>query len=355
MHRTTAAVATALLGGAALAGPLTPPAGPIASTMKTIEQAEPRTPINATNTPGDADSLFRISQPGSYYLTGNVTGVAGKCGIEVAVSNVTIDLMGFTLDGNARGVGAMSTDGIRVSGDAFLIGNITVRNGVVSGWGDDGIELTRPLTTLAPNTIEHVRATENADTGISACMGSVVRDCLAADNGGAGISVDFNGVIERCTARQNDLTGIVAGDRSTITHCTSSFNGASGIYAGPYSNVGHCTANSNHGYGLTVSYNSRIAECMAANNSNQGILVNGSFNRIEANHCVDNALGIAVTQASNTIVRNTCASNTNNWNIVANNIYGQIVDRTAPSSAAVTTNAAAGTMGSSDPNANFSY
>jgi hypothetical protein len=47
-----------------MAGPLTPPAGPIAATMKTISEVEPRTAINAVNTPGDANSLYKITQPG---------------------------------------------------------------------------------------------------------------------------------------------------------------------------------------------------------------------------------------------------------------------------------------------------
>src|SRR5678815_1587099 len=81
-------------------GPLTPPGAP-APTMKTLDQVEPRVAINATNTPGDDDSLFKITQPGSYYLTGNITGVAGKHGIEIAASGVTLDLNGFDLVGVA--------------------------------------------------------------------------------------------------------------------------------------------------------------------------------------------------------------------------------------------------------------
>src|SRR5678815_4185257 len=79
-------------------GLLTPPGTP-APTMKTLDQVEPRVAINATNTPGDTDSLFKITQPGSYYLTGNITGVAGKHGIAIAASGVTVDLNGFDVAG----------------------------------------------------------------------------------------------------------------------------------------------------------------------------------------------------------------------------------------------------------------
>ena len=39
-------------------GPLTPPAAP-APTMKTLDQVEARTIINATNTPGNGTNQFR--------------------------------------------------------------------------------------------------------------------------------------------------------------------------------------------------------------------------------------------------------------------------------------------------------
>src|SRR5262245_32112399 len=83
----------------AKAGDLNPPLGPVAPTLKTLTDVEPRIAISAANTPGDADSVFRITQPGSYYLTGNVTGVAGRHGVEIAANSVTLDLNGFDLAG----------------------------------------------------------------------------------------------------------------------------------------------------------------------------------------------------------------------------------------------------------------
>lgn len=64
------------LGVLAVAGDLNPPAGPVAPTMKTLDEVEPRIAINRVNTPGDADSLYKITQPDSYDLTGNNTAAA---------------------------------------------------------------------------------------------------------------------------------------------------------------------------------------------------------------------------------------------------------------------------------------
>jgi hypothetical protein len=63
--------------------------------MKTLDQIEARTPINATATPGDASNQFIISAGGSYYLTANITGVSGKNGMSINASNVTLDLNGL--------------------------------------------------------------------------------------------------------------------------------------------------------------------------------------------------------------------------------------------------------------------
>src|SRR5437870_5205357 len=148
------------------AGDLNPPAGPVAPTMKTLTEIEPRIAINATNTPGDSNSVFKITQPGSYYLTANITGVASKHGIEIVASGVTLDLNGFDLIG-APG----SLDGVSVT-TAIVQSNIAVVNGSVRAWGDKGIDLA---TSAAINCrVEGVLAAFNAGDGISTGAGSAV-------------------------------------------------------------------------------------------------------------------------------------------------------------------------------------
>lgn len=84
-----------VLGAVAVAGDLNPPFGPVLPTMKTIQQAEPRIPI---------DTLpFTISQPGSYYLTGDLTPLSsGSNGVEINSDHVTLDLNGFAIHGPQR-------------------------------------------------------------------------------------------------------------------------------------------------------------------------------------------------------------------------------------------------------------
>ncbi len=128
MRRTTIATLPVFaLAAAIIAGPLDPPAGPVTSTYKTLTEVEPRIAINATNTPGDADSVYRIIQPGSYYLTANVTGAPAKKCIEIAVDDVTIDLNGMTITGDATSTGGIYAEGVR--------NNLIVRNGSIRNIG----------------------------------------------------------------------------------------------------------------------------------------------------------------------------------------------------------------------------
>lgn len=382
---------TGLVGAIARAGPLDPPAGPVASSGKTLSEVEPRIAINAVNTPGDADSLFRISQPGSYYLTGNITGVAAKVGIEIAASGVTIDLVGFELAGVAG-----SLDGIRAGAAGFR--NITVRNGSVRGWGNDGIDLVNPVIdngriegisvggnggagiATTNSAVMNCTARGNAGAGIFASQ-STIGNCTANGNSGLGISVSANSTITDCTANNNSLGGISAGG-STVTDCTAANNDSTGIVASGSSRITNCSATSNAGNGIAVSGGSNVSgctadlndldgitlasDCMAVNNScdsngasgvtvGGGIRVTGSDNRIEGNNCTDGDYGIQCSAAGNIIIRNTCSGNATNWDIAANNVVGPILNRTAPGSAAILGDSAPSSLGSTEPNANFTY
>ena len=168
-------------------GDLTPTAAP-APTMKTLTQIEPRTPVNSTTCPGDASNTYIIATPGSYYLTGNLTGTAGKRGIYLQSNNVTLDLGGFILDGNSAG-----TDAIYA-----INGNYTVFNGTITKWNGSGIYLIGDATR-----VEHITVTTCGQGIVSQAAASNVSDCAVFNIISAAVGTSVYGI-------QGD----------TVTHCT---------------------------------------------------------------------------------------------------------------------------------------
>ncbi|MGH7133004.1 MAG: hypothetical protein ACREJO_13775 [Phycisphaerales bacterium] len=361
-----AALVTAV--GVSVAGPLTPPAGPVSSTSKTLQEVEPRIAINSTNTPGDVDSLFRISQSGSYYLTGNLVGVSGKSGIEVAAAGVTIDFMGFTLTGVAG-----SLDGIKESGGQA---QITLRNGSLIGWGGRGVMLTNSSAI-----VEGLSAGGNASNGIDVGTNSVVRSCIAksntldgiqvgtasvvvecssAGNGGHGISANSRCTVSKCAAEGNTGSGIVSSFGTLITECSSGSNTLAGISVSQGCTVSRCQVSFNTGDGISTGNDGLIIGNACDNSGNgagvgAGILASSSDNRIEGNSCTDGDYGIRITASGNIVMRNTCAGNiTSNWEIAIGNAVAPIVTA-ATNGAAISGNTYAGPFGSTDPHANFTY
>lgn len=332
----------------AMAGPINPPPGPVQGTMKTLAQAEPRIPIDSTSTPGDDNSVFKITQPGSYYLTGNVQGVAGRYGIEIASSNVTIDLMGFTLGGVPG-----SLDG--VFGDNFLH-SLAVRNGVVANWGGSGLNLTVAGGFGTGCLVESVVASMNGERGISAGRSAVVRYCVAQFNGTDGIVLPLGGVVTECAARENGAAGISTGSGSTITACSSRAN-TYGFFMADSCFVAQSSATFNELDGFVVNSDCHVRDNVADSNGNAGlgagILCNGNDNRIERNNCTDGDLGIRVVGPGNLILANSCSGNTSlNWDVAAGNACLVV---TASTSGAIAGDAGGTSPGSADPTVNYTY
>jgi len=125
-------------------GSLTPPAGPPAPTMKTLQQIEPRTDVLTLS--GDTQSVVRITKPGAYYLTTNIAGLAGKHGIVIASDNVSLDLNGFSVVGVSGSLSGVVAAGFGITNPIFggfftnYYANISVLNGTVSGWGSAGVD-----------------------------------------------------------------------------------------------------------------------------------------------------------------------------------------------------------------------
>ncbi len=246
-------------------GALTPPPGMPAPTMKSIDQVEARTVINLANTPGDMANQFIISQPGSYYLTGSITGVSGKTGIAVTASNVTIDLNGFSLVGVAG-----SVYGVRVPA---VINNLIIRNGVVRDWGSEGLSAYNANNSR----FKDVRAYGNSVWGLVIGVGGGMESCQAFANGagstgGGGIYARFSSTVTDCVAESNTTHGILAEDGCMIITCTASdtaLGGGSsgqGIFTGLGCSVTGSSTRSNAGPGIAVSNECLVNACAASNN-----------------------------------------------------------------------------------------
>jgi parallel beta-helix repeat protein len=303
----------ALLGAALAAavwlqaGDLNPPVGPIQPTMKTLDQVEPRIPISTASTPGDADSVFKITQSGSYYLTGNVQGVAGKMGIEVVASHVTIDLRGFEMVGVAG-----SLAGIDLNNGA--IGNIfgiTIRDGTIRGWGSDGIKGNQSgedhfenleLTAITGHgiyvntntTIDHCHVYACSLDGILTSNNVLIQNTVAANNSGGGISAGTNSNLVNCEGYGNAANGlIVLGGRGTLSNCNATLNGGTGISAGDGGSILHCHANENS-TGIAVGEGGVVSNCTANDNTVNGITAGGTSTVVACSAWSNNAIGISV-------------------------------------------------------------
>lgn len=241
------------------AGPLNPPAGPVASSYKTLVEVEPRTPISALP--------FTITQTGSYYLTSSLTGQAGSNGITVLASGVTLDLNGFGLFGVA-GAGS----GIAVG----AVGNLEVRNGSIREWPVDGVNAIQSsncryqdlrmincghaairtgISTLVQrcniNSIGFNAAPgdPNPDTwavGIQTGFASVVRDCVCDATTARGYNIGDGSVMESCastriTASGADGYALVAGIGCVVRDSVFRGGTVAGVILGRGSHMSGCT------------------------------------------------------------------------------------------------------------------
>lgn len=224
--KTSALVPFAVLASAVATfaqGPLTPPPGAPAPLMKSLDQIEARTPLVAgqTGVSISANGTILINQPGSYYLTKNLTiTAAGAAGIAIGSSNVTLDLNGFSLI-NVTGNGS---DAITIVG-----GNVTVRNGIIRGGSTLAGSVFTPTgwnsgiitNSNFPNLVaENISVFGTRDMGITLSYeGSRIENCSVHTTGGQGL---YASSISFSTARKTGGTAISASthpDSGSVSNC----------------------------------------------------------------------------------------------------------------------------------------
>jgi len=189
------------------------------------------TTTEAAAAPKAIHNCQTISEPGSYQLSRNLQ-TTGDC-LVITADNVTIDLDGYTIEGDGTGQGIGDGDVARE--------NITIRNGTVRNFRI-GVGLAKPGGQHSVRSvIERVRAVQNTFFGIRSGMHSVVRDCIASDNGTSGIFVS-GGLIVGNIANNNPSAGILALCPSNLVGNFASGNGFMNIFT---SGVG-CTLSNNN-------------------------------------------------------------------------------------------------------------
>lgn len=180
--------------------------------MKTLSQVEPRTPISS--------APFTITQPGSYYLTANVSGAVATNGITVSADNVTLDLAGFTLTGVAG-----SLNGIQVAAARI---NVSVLNGAIRGWGASGADLGNASNGRANGLV----CVGNGGDGLVLGSNFYVSECSLNGNAGHGLHVIGNmGRVERCQAISNSLSGFRVEGTGNLVVQNSAANNPGGDYS----------------------------------------------------------------------------------------------------------------------------
>lgn len=333
----------------AFCGPLTPPAGVPGPTHKTLTEVEPRIPLNPADAPADALASFRVTEPGSYYLTGDLQGFAGPggpTGIVIEASDVTIDLGGHTLRG-----GFFTGDGIRIDG-AFE--NIAIRNGVVTGWGGRGIDLWGGGGARGA-IIEEVHLSANGLDGLRTGQSATVHKATATGNAGSGIRLYSGSIATNSVASGNGEHGFVAAG-ATVSSCESSWNSGAG-FSGSVCVIERSAARGNDAAGISVQYGSIVRENLSTQNGEEkggvGIFVDGFGSQIENNLARFNAVGVQTTPDStqNFFSRNLSMHNGQNWNLAPGNIALVVEAALAP---AIVGNAGGVSPGSTNPNANYS-
>ena len=202
-HVTLCIALMTTIAGHAVGGDINPPAGAIAPTMRSLEQIEPRVCVN--DLPGDEGAVHVITEPGRYFLSGDVFGEPGKSGIVVRLDedsdndSISVDMDGFSLTGvpgSTHGIWVPDVANVRV--ERFNVRQEFGQQSGVRGWDGDGV-----LSEGADEVALAIDAENNGGAGYRAKKvakfkaGKALADTvkIANNGGGGGGGVAVGGVL----------------------------------------------------------------------------------------------------------------------------------------------------------------
>ena len=234
----------AAVGTVEAQGPLTPPGTP-APTMRTLQEIEPRIPLQTLPAV--------ISTPGSYFITKewDLAGAEPNA-ISITVSGVTVDLGGYALR-NCTSSAIQIANGIQ---------DIRIRNGTISNLG-----ASAPAINAAGATgvrVENLTLHDLGNVAILAGDSAAISGCTFYNGKGA-VSVGKSALVKDCLVFDHQPNG-----NGTLIICQ----------AGPGSVVEDCTVRgSNLAFNLTGATASglTVEDCVTGIVMDGGSLVNSRF------------------------------------------------------------------------------
>ena len=291
-------------------GSLTPPASP-APTMVSLSQIYAK--LDARIAITNSTSAVTISQPGSYYLTTNLTIPPGVA-VTITTNDVTLDLNGYTI----------ASSSLSAFGSAILLNtnarNIIIRNGIIQSgvtnkagtYSGPGFSYGIYGTNLTNIAVSGISVSGVSVDGIFLGVNNstVVADCVVMTAGAYGIEASTvkNSIASDCgsTAIYSDLAtdsrGISTGTGYGLAAAT-----ALNCYGASTSGVGLEATSAQNCFGQCLGANAGLnainaGNCFGQSSSGNGVLANTVLNcdgssstgdGIYANYLAQNSYGIS--------------------------------------------------------------
>lgn len=231
--------------------------GPAVSGAIPLVGCDPRTRISTLP--------YTIAAPGSYIVVRDLSLSSAGDGITVLSSDVTIDLLGFTLNGTFAG-----GNGIVVPS---AVKNVAILNGTIRQWTSFGID----VRNVQGGRIEGLNIDQNSLSTL----------------GSAGVGTGTSIVVSRCTFSANGQCGVLVGANCIVADCAVDHTGA---------------VLGTSGDGMRVGGRSFVRDCSLMRNDGAGIISEG-LGQIEGNHLIENGLGIHVVANGARVDGNHCFNN----------------------------------------------